>query len=272
MIQCDPFRIVGPAVVSFSGGRTSAYMLRRILDAHGGQLPADVVAVFANTGREMPGTLDFIQQCSERWAVPVAWVEFTVRRGDGYRVVTHNSASRAGEPFEALIDDQSALPNPVARTCTTWLKIKPIERYATAVLGPGFRRVLGLRADETGRADKLRTNGALLPLADAGVTLFDVRAFWRRQSFDLHLRGRWESNCDGCLLKGRALLLRMARDHPQRIQWWARQEAKTGNTFRNPYEAESYAVLLDYVRRQPELPLDETMVEGGEPCGVHCGV
>lgn len=31
----DPFRLVPPAAVAFSGGRTSAYMLRRILDAHG---------------------------------------------------------------------------------------------------------------------------------------------------------------------------------------------------------------------------------------------
>lgn len=29
----DPFLIEGPAVISFSGGRTSGYMLRRILDA-----------------------------------------------------------------------------------------------------------------------------------------------------------------------------------------------------------------------------------------------
>lgn len=38
----DPFLIEGPAAISFSGGRTSALMLRRILDAHGGTLPPDV--------------------------------------------------------------------------------------------------------------------------------------------------------------------------------------------------------------------------------------
>jgi len=47
------FLITGPAVISFSGGRTSAYMLWRILQAHGGILPDDVVVCFANTGREM---------------------------------------------------------------------------------------------------------------------------------------------------------------------------------------------------------------------------
>ena len=32
----NPYLIEGPAVISFSGGRTSGYMLKHILDAHGG--------------------------------------------------------------------------------------------------------------------------------------------------------------------------------------------------------------------------------------------
>ena len=267
----DPFRIEGPAVISFSGDRTSAYLLHRILDAHGGALPDDVVACFANTGREMPATLDFVQACGERWHVPVVWLEFTARRAGGYRVVNHNSASRDGEPFEALIADQKALPNPVARSCTVWLKIRTMQRWAEDTLGPGVRQIVGLRADEQARLERIRDD-RLCPLADAGVTLADVRAFWRRAPFDLRLRGRWEGNCDGCLLKGRALLLRMCRDHPGRMRWWADMEAGMGATFRNPDDSESYAEMLDYVRRQPLLPFDETMVEGGEACGSWCGV
>lgn len=72
----NPFRIPEPFVVSFSGGRTSAYMLRRILDAFGGKLPAGGKVVFCNTGKERPETLDFVERCSVEWDVPVTWLEY----------------------------------------------------------------------------------------------------------------------------------------------------------------------------------------------------
>lgn len=48
----SPFLVAGPALISFSGGRTSAFMLHEILATHGGQLPPDVHVAFANTGKE----------------------------------------------------------------------------------------------------------------------------------------------------------------------------------------------------------------------------
>jgi len=60
----NPYRIDGPAIISFSGGRTSAYMLHQIIAAHDGLLPDDIVVCFANTGKERPETLDFVQRCS----------------------------------------------------------------------------------------------------------------------------------------------------------------------------------------------------------------
>ena len=82
-------------------------MLWKILEAHGGKLPDDVVACFANTGREMPATLDFVQQMQARWGVPIVWLEYRHAYSDGAsrrtryaEVVSHNSASREGEPFD----------------------------------------------------------------------------------------------------------------------------------------------------------------------------
>ena len=45
----DPFKIIEPTVISFSGGRTSGYMLWRILQSNNG-LPDDAIVCFDNSG------------------------------------------------------------------------------------------------------------------------------------------------------------------------------------------------------------------------------
>jgi 3'-phosphoadenosine 5'-phosphosulfate sulfotransferase (PAPS reductase)/FAD synthetase len=72
----DPYRLLTPSVISFSGGRTSAYMLRKVMDAHGGVLPHDIIPVFANTGLEHPATYDFIMDIMYKWAVPIHWIQW----------------------------------------------------------------------------------------------------------------------------------------------------------------------------------------------------
>ena len=70
----NPYRVPRPAVISFSGGRTSAFMLRHIVDAYGGRLPDSVSVIFANTGLERPETLEFVDVCGREWGVDIVWV------------------------------------------------------------------------------------------------------------------------------------------------------------------------------------------------------
>ncbi len=95
----DPFKITDTTVISFSGGRTSAYMLWRVLEANAG-LPSDAVVLFANTGKEEEETLCFVRDCSLNWGVPITWLEY-LSDYPKYRVVDFDTASRNGEPFEA---------------------------------------------------------------------------------------------------------------------------------------------------------------------------
>lgn len=181
MSNINPYTLpAGNVQVAFSGGRTSAYMLHQILEANG-PLPERVVVSFQNTGREMPETLDFVQECSTRWNVPVVWLEY---RPDAprFEVVNHNSASRNGEPFAALIEKRKGLPYKFARFCTAELKVHTATRYARSLGWKRWRSAIGIRADEPkrlgGKTDARERFTHWYPLADANVSKHDVATFW----------------------------------------------------------------------------------------------
>jgi 3'-phosphoadenosine 5'-phosphosulfate sulfotransferase (PAPS reductase)/FAD synthetase len=226
----------GNVQISFSGGRTSAFMLHHIAEANGG-IPDRCQVVFANTGREMPQTLDFVQEVSDRWGIPIAWVE-DAPRGEAaiFRVVSHNGASRNGEPFAALIDRKKAAPNQDMRFCTEHLKILPARRYLMALGWRTWTNAVGIRADEAQRVKPSPDNRVTrwFPLAKAGVSKADVLRFWKAQPFDLRTP-HGMGNCDGCFLKSEATLAAVARDYPDRHAWWEAQEAKIGGTFRKEF-------------------------------------
>lgn len=133
------FRVQGPAIINVSGGRTSAFMLHEILDAHDGKLPPDVMAAFCNTGREMPATLDFVHELGQRWGTHITWLEYRRDPETGRtwaEAVNHNSASRNGEPFEMVLEARGWIfPGPKMRFCTEELKMRTISRFTSKTLG-----------------------------------------------------------------------------------------------------------------------------------------
>jgi 3'-phosphoadenosine 5'-phosphosulfate sulfotransferase (PAPS reductase)/FAD synthetase len=264
----DPFKIDQPTCISFSGGRTSAYLLWRVLQANDG-LPADTAICFANTGKEVEATLRFVRDCAERWRVPIHWLEYSPAE-PGFAVVDFATASRAGEPFEALIRKRQYLPNPVARGCTTSLKIRPMHKFLRSLGWTEWDQFIGIRADEPRRVAKIRARGhstestretMCLPLADAGVTVHEVGAFWQAQAFNLDLltvNGRTlEGNCDLCFLKPRGQRLALIKANPASASWWIRMEAlnlaskPSGARFR--VDGPSYADLARLAKNQADL-------------------
>lgn len=242
----NPYRIDGPAVISFSGGRTSGYMLRKILDAYDGALPEDVHILFANTGKEREETLEFVRDCETNWGARIHWLE----RG---AEVAHATASRNGEPFAALIAERKFLPNPVTRYCTTELKIRPMKAWMLSRGYEHWTNVVGIRADEPRRVSKLRAGegkdrwDVALPLADAGATEADILSFWAAQPFDLRLKS-YEGNCDLCFLKGAQKRQRIMTDRPSAADWWIEQEERIKARFRS--DTPSYRALLEATQKQ----------------------
>ena len=262
----DPFLCDGPTVISFSGGRTSGLMLRRVLDAHGGVLPPDVHVLFANTGKERSETLLFVAECATRWDVPIHWLERPAE--GGVAEVDSASASRRGEPFDALLQHRGYLPNPSMRFCTTELKVRVMRDWMRARGYDHWVNCVGLRADEprrvaSGRASDGSQRWTLAyPLFDAGVTVADVQAFWTAQPFDLALRP-WDGNCDVCYLKHISKRSRIIEDRPDLATWWIDAERRAGAPFRD--NEPSFFSLLEWTKTQRRLPMidDLTSVDCG---------
>lgn len=294
----NPYRISGPAVISFSGGRTSAFMLHEILRAHDGKLPDDVVVAFANTGKEREETLRFVHECGSRWNVKIHWLEWC-RDKPGFEVVGYNSASREGEPFKALIDWKGRLPNSFERWCTEFLKVKTLFAFSRSIgmVDGAYAEVVGLRNDEGHRILKALENanfqkkkGVLVPrvpprrmafpLAKAKVAKLDIMQFWLGetgrfpsadlpQGFDLGL-DHYEGNCDFCFLKGKGIRKRIIRDQPTVPRWWSDREREQNGWFDSRYLV---ADLVEEVWRSPEIfDLNVEDEEYDTECGLHCAV
>ena len=263
----DPFKIDSPTAISFSGGRTSAYMLWRVLQSNGG-LPPKAIVCFANTGKEDEATLRFVRYCGVNWGVEIHWLEF--RDSDpAFERVNFDTASRNGEPFEALIKKRNYLPNPVTRFCTVELKVRTMHRYLKSIGWVEWESMLGIRADEQRRVAKIgqqdygKHETKRAPLATAGITKEHVGEFWRNQAFDLELPNNngvtMHGNCDLCFLKGGHQILSLITEKPERAVWWAKMESlalalaskPSGAVFRS--DRPSYASMLKFSQQQQNL-------------------
>lgn len=227
-------------LVAFSGGRTSAmmaYLMRN--DAYYKQ--QNLVHVFSNTGKEREETLDFVDKCDREFGLNVVWVEACVNpehgEGTSFKIVDYATASRNGEPFEAVLA-KYGISNPAFPHCTRELKNRPIDAYAKSIFGKNWITALGMRFDEIRRAS-LQNPKRVYPMIEWRMTVRDVREFWKKQPFDLALRD-YQGNCDLCWKKSLRKKLTILKENPGSAFWWAEMEKKYGH-IRPPGREDSYS-------------------------------
>jgi 3'-phosphoadenosine 5'-phosphosulfate sulfotransferase (PAPS reductase)/FAD synthetase len=244
-------------------------MLKKVLEAGGGQLPDQAIVCFANTGKEEEATLKFVNDCSVNWGVKIHWIEYQdhEKPEHRYKIVNYETASRNGEPFEAIIRKRQYLPNPVTRFCTSELKIRTMACFLkhSGLFDDCTKSELenaswiGLRYDEGRRAAKI-ADKRRIPLFTAKVSVHDISDFWEKQSFNLELptyKGRTlAGNCDLCFLKPANQVATLIAEKPERAIWWANMEAlalalaskPSGATFRK--DRPGYASMMQFADKQ----------------------
>jgi hypothetical protein len=190
--------------ISFSGGRTSAYMTKLLLDNWSDRY--EFIVTFANTGLEHPKTLEFVHNCDKHFGFNTVWLEAVVHEGRvacTHKVVDYASASRNGAPFEEVIK-KYGIPNIAFSYCTRELKVNPMNSYLRS-LGLDYRTIptaIGIREDEKRRVSKsAEAKNIEYPLIDVWPTdKAEILDWWAEQAFDLGI-DEFEGNCQGCYKK-----------------------------------------------------------------------
>lgn len=240
-----------PLVISFSGGRTSAYMTKLLLDKYSGK--RDIIVVFANTGREREETLAFVHKCDIVMGFSVVWLESIQFHGQkksaGYRIVDFNSANRTGAPFEDMII-KHGIPNQVFPHCSRELKTNPIKKYLKDIGLKNYEIALGIRADEPKRLTKKKN--IIYPLhLEFPTTKLMVNQWWHKQPFNLELKD-YEGNCDMCWKKSKRKHLTLLIEHPEYMEWWNDMEIKYGQ-FVPPTQAAHRVTPITFFRQNESI-------------------
>ena len=224
--------------ISFSGGRTSAYMTKLMLENFSDKY--DFIVTFANTGLEHEKTLDFINNCDKYFGFNTVWLEADVKHGERlstqHKIVSFETASRNGQPFHEVIK-KYGIPNPSYLHCTRELKLNVMQSYLKSI-GIYYKEVLtaiGIREDETRRVNKkaaeVRITYPLIDLFPSDKQ--DVLDFWKEQDFDLDLE-EWEGNCKLCFKKSFKKLFKQLDSDPSLIDFNLDMEDRYPQIGNNP--------------------------------------
>ena len=202
-------------VVSFSGGRTSAYLVH-LMEQKRKEEGWDVHYVFMDTGAEHPDTYRFVKEVVRQWGIPLVCLRADIdpRKGKGgtYRIMGIDECCCDLEPWKA-ITKKYGTPYIRGSFCTDRMKLMPYKKYCDETFGAGnYTTWLGIRVDEPKRLNTKPGYRYLAELSDFDKQ--DVLDWWKGQPFDLCIEEHL-GNCVFCIKKSIWKVALAARDEPE---------------------------------------------------------
>ena len=211
-------------LVTFSGGKSSAFLSIFAKEKYKND---NLLFLFANTSKENIETLEFVNNVSNHYNIPTIWIEADVNfekgKGTNYKVVNYDNCSKNGEVFENVIK-KYGLPSKLFRHCTRELKEVIIHKYAKDYFGNNdYYTLMGIRADEKHRISN--KNKYIYLLNELNIDKSFIDKWWSSQPIQLNLKD-YQGNCDFCFLKSMRKKLTIAKETPNKLNWWLQMENK----------------------------------------------
>lgn len=199
-------------VVSFSGGRTSAYLVH-LMEQRRIKEDLDVRYIYMDTGAEHPKTYEFIKNVVSHWGINLTCLRVVVNpelgQGNSYEVIPVSEIKHDLEPWKAIVK-KYGLPYPAGAFCTREMKFNPVTKYCKDNFGE-YTTWIGIRVDEQNR---LRLKDGINYLADiSDFEKDDINHWWSKQPFDLNVPEHL-GNCVFCIKKSVNKIALAARDEP----------------------------------------------------------
>ncbi|WP_098715149.1 phosphoadenosine phosphosulfate reductase family protein [Acinetobacter baumannii] len=219
-------------VISFSGGRTSAYLV------HLFKSDPDAHFVFMDTGAEHPATYQFIKDIVKHWGIDLVCLRTVVNpemgKGCGYKVVGIDDLKQDLKPWEEMLSKYGA-PAYDIPYCTARMKTEPFEKYCNETFGKNqFERWIGIRFDEPKRlpievleklnlpihARAAHQKSGFRYLAEiCDLEKDQILDWWELQPFDLAITEHL-GNCVFCIKKHLNKVALAAKDEPEMAAKW----------------------------------------------------
>ena len=97
-------------------------------------------------------------------------------------------------------------------------------------------------------------------MVDDHVDEEEVLVFWKNAPFDLQIphdpeMGTYYGNCRGCFLKRKDKIVRIAKENPDALEWFASAEEEFKGTFRN--DRPTYRQIMNGALELPVCGTDE---------------
>src|SRR6478736_202073 len=199
-------------VISFSGGRTSAFMTLEVLKLH-----PHAEVIFMDTGAEHPKTYEFIRNFSRHFGIKITCLRVMpnarMRKASTYEQLTVDQIGPDLEPWRRMLRKYGH-PYVGGAFCTDRMKTVPFTKYCDAWFGKGnYERWLGIRTDEPSRLGNRGPGFHYL----ADISDFekqDVIDWWSVQAFDLGIQEHL-GNCVFCIKKSLQKVALAAKDEPE---------------------------------------------------------